>query len=62
MGQMDFQISDDPRFGNRCQQRGAVNTQRAILIARFRGKGHALDWEDSHFESKRASVMCHNSS
>src|SRR5262249_21247005 len=62
MRQVDFQISDDPRFGNSCQQRSAVNTQRPVLIARLGGKGQALDWEDSHFEPKRPSVVCHSSS
>src|SRR5262249_2513741 len=62
MSQVDFQIGDDSRFGNSCQQRGAVNAQSPVLIARLSGKGYALDWEDSHFESKRASIVCHSSS
>jgi hypothetical protein len=57
---VDFQIGDDPRFSNSYQQCGAVNTQSPVLIARLGGKGHALDWEDSHFESKRTSVVCHS--
>src|SRR5262245_18433020 len=62
MRQVDFQVGDDSRFAKRCQQRGAVNAQSLVLIARLGGKGHTLDWEDAHFESKHASVVCHSSS
>src|SRR5262245_35281729 len=62
MDQVDFHIGDAPRLGNSGQQRSTIKAQHLALIARLGGKDHALDWKDSYFESKRASIVCHSSS
>jgi hypothetical protein len=59
MGQVDLDIGHGLRLGYGRDQGIAINVQRPMLVAGFRGKRYVLNWKIANLECELARLSYH---